>query len=107
MNDNPTPSESPEDLGNTVDGTRTGDGSDARPAAGEQDPGGPGTGGRSAESPEQGSEQGSEPGSEQGSGPTSGHEGADHDRAEQKQVYRTPDQPDHALGGSEGTTDGS
>lgn len=86
-----TPSESPEEFGNTVDGSRAGDGSDARTTPGEQSPGGQSPSDNLAESPEQ----------------PSGHEHADQQRAEQKKVYRTPEQPDHALGGSEGTADGS
>ena len=82
-----TPSEPPQGLGNTVDGTRAGDGSDARTDPGEL--------GADELSPEQ------------GSGQASGHEHADQQRAGQKKVYRSPRQPDHALGGSEGTTDGS
>lgn len=112
MNDHTTPSEPPEDLGNTVDGTRAGDGSAARPPTDEQSPGGPGSEGQGSEG--QGSEGqgpgGQEPGeqgSEQGSEPTSGLGHAEHQRAEQKKVYRTPEQPDHALGGTEGTADGS
>lgn len=82
MNDETTPSESPEGYGNTVDGSRAGDGSSARAASAGQDP-------------------------EPGSARTSGDERADRRRAEQKQVYHAPEPPDHALGGSEGTTDGS
>lgn len=82
-----TPPESTEDLGNTVDGSRAGDGSEVDRTT----PGGQGPSGSLAESPEQ----------------TSGHQHGDHQRAEQKKVYQTPEQTDHALGGSEGTADGS
>lgn len=78
-----TPSESAQGFGNTVDGSRSGDGSDARTTPDEQSLG------------------------EQSSGQASGHEHADQQRAEQKKIYRSPEQPDHALGGSDGTTDGS
>ena len=92
-----TPSESPEDLGNTVDGSRAGDGNeDARTtpgehSSGEHSPGGQGPSDSLAESPEQ----------------PSGRQHGDKQRAEQKKVYQTPEQTDHALGGSEGTADGS
>ena len=55
-NDARVPDESPEELGNTVDGSGAGESSA--------------------------------------------------DRAEQSKVYRTPEQPDHAVGGSDGTADG-
>ncbi|MDV7999819.1 hypothetical protein [Rhodococcus sp. IEGM 1408] len=83
-----TPSDSPEGYGNTVDGSRAGDGSDdARTTPGD----GQSPSDNLAESPEQ---------------PT-GHQHGDQQRAEQKKVYQTPEQTDHALGGSEGTADGS
>lgn len=72
----------PGDYGNTVDGSRPGDG------------GGPGTADRGATV----------------GGDGDGHSAADHherERREPKEVYQTPDaQSDHAVGGTEGTTDG-
>jgi hypothetical protein len=75
-----TQPEPPEDFGNTIDGTRVGDGSDARTDDGDAAP-------RTGGTPEEDRHA--------------------EERAEQKGVYRAPEQPDHALGGTEGTTDGS
>lgn len=97
MNDDSTP-DTPEDLGNTIDGTGAGDGDAVRedkPAAAAEDP----RTTTSAASPQD--QLGGNP-------PSSGTQGASqHDREEQKKVYRTPDQPDdRAVGGPEGTADG-
>lgn len=72
-------SEPAEGYGNTIDGSRAGDGGAARTDAGAA----PRTGG----TPEEDAHA--------------------EERARQKGVYRAPDQPDHALGGTEGTTDGA
>ncbi|AWH96784.1 hypothetical protein [Dietzia psychralcaliphila] len=91
-----TPPETPEDLGNTIDGTRVGDGSATDPASGQGetgiDPDAPGSGGHS---------DGQSVGHGDGSATT-----GTRDLEEQKRIYQTPEQPDHALGGSEGTADG-
>lgn len=91
-----TPPETPEDLGNTIDGTRVGDGSAPDPefeqGAAGIDPDAPGSGGHSDGH-----------GVGQGNGSAASGES---DLEEQKRIYQTPEQPDHALGGSEGTTDG-
>ncbi|WP_216692686.1 hypothetical protein [Dietzia psychralcaliphila] len=91
-----TPPETPEDLGNTIDGTRVGDGSATEPASGQGetgiDPDAPGSGGHS---------DGQSVGHGDGSATT-----GTRDLEEQKRIYQTPEQPDHALGGSEGTADG-
>jgi hypothetical protein len=91
-----TPPETPEDLGNTIDGTRVGDGSAPDRAADQGatgiDPDAPGSGGHS---------DGRSVGNGDGTATTGSR-----DLEEQKRIYRTPEQPDHALGGSEGTADG-
>ncbi|AVZ40660.1 MULTISPECIES: hypothetical protein [unclassified Dietzia] len=88
--------ETPEDLGNTIDGTRVGDGSAPDPATAQDasgiDPDAPGSGGHS---------DGQSVGPGDGTA-TTGSRGLE----EQKRIYQTPEQPDHALGGSEGTADG-
>ena len=95
MNSETAP-EPPEDLGNTIDGTRVGDGSGAGSRSGEPaagiDPDAPGSGGHS---------DGRSVGQAGGEG-NSGESDLD----EQKRIYQTPQQPDHALGGSDGTADG-
>ena len=98
MNDNPTP-DSPEDLGNTIDGTGTGDG-DA--AATRDEPTG------ADEEPRTTSSAASPQDQLGGNPPSSGTQGASHhDREEQKKAYRTPEQSgDRAVGGPEGTADG-
>jgi len=99
MNDDQTP-DSPEDLGNTIDGTGAGDGDAAAETRDEPTgaDGGPQTP-SSAASPQD--QIGGNP-------PSSGTQGASHhDREEQKKVYLTPEQPDdRAVGGPEGTADG-
>ncbi|AWH93342.1 hypothetical protein [Dietzia lutea] len=93
-NDARVPDESPEELGNTVDGSGAGDGSTTR-----------GT-----------DEEGRAPASRPSTAGDTGHASGDEatgasgessaDRAEQSKVYRTPEQPNHAVGGSDGTADG-
>lgn len=91
--------ETPEDLGNTIDGTRVGDGSVPDPATAQDasgiDPDAPGSGGH---------------GDGHGDGQSVGQDGTvttgSRGLEEQKRIYQTPEQPDHALGGSEGTADG-
>lgn len=88
------PEGTPEELGNTVDGSGAGDGSTTRGAA--DDDRAPAS--RPATAGDTGHAAGEAPSG--GSGETSA------DRAEQARVYRTPEQPDHAVGGSDGTADG-
>lgn len=91
------PEESPEELGNTVDGSGAGDGSTTRGADEADSAAGPGR--------DAGSAGGH--GEAAGSGATSGTAGDGAARRdEQKKVYQTPEQPDHAVGGSDGTADG-
>ncbi|HHX85962.1 MAG TPA: hypothetical protein GX694_11680 [Actinomycetales bacterium] len=70
-----------ENYGNTIDGTRVGDGSDAR------------------------TDDAADTGA--ATGGTADEDAHAEERARQKGVYRAPDQPDHALGGTEDTTDGA
>lgn len=91
-----TPPEPTEDLGNTIDGTGTGDGSTTRPVSDDESPErAPYTAGHGSPAP-----------GPDGS-PDAGHHSDPETREEQKRVYQTPEQTDHALGGSEGTADGS
>ncbi|MBM7230917.1 hypothetical protein JTP68_10430 [Dietzia cinnamea] len=93
-NDARVPEESPEELGNTIDGSGAGDGSTTR-----------GT-----------DEEGRAPASRPSTAGGTGHAAGDAatgasgessaDRAEQSKVYRPPEQPNHAVGGSDGTADG-
>lgn len=97
-----TPEATPEELGNTIDGSGAGDGVTSRGA----DPGttDTGTGGPGAGVDPGAGHVGSDAA---GEGATSGAGGdGAAQRAEQKKVYQTPEQPDHAVGGSEGTADG-
>ena len=95
MNDDTTP-DTPEDLGNTVDGSRVGDGDEP----GANDGASHATSASSAASPEGQLAGGS-------ASPSSGGQGVSHhDRDEQKKIYQTPEQPDRAVGGPDGTADG-
>lgn len=95
-----TPDESPGELGNTIDGSGAGDGSTTR-GGDEKD---------FAARPDRaagGASQQQDAGAAAGTGATPGAGG---DRAairdEQKKLYQTPEQPDRAVGGSDGTADG-
>lgn len=91
MTDSPRPEDtahipevSPDELGNTIDGSVAGDGAITR-RTDEADSETEATGSTAATG-------------------TDGGNAAR--REEQKKVYRSPEQPDHAVGGSDGTTDG-
>ena len=91
MTDSPRPQNaahlsevSPDGLGNTIDGSVAGDGAITR------------------RSDEADSEAGAT-GSTAATGTDGGNAAR---REEQKKVYRSPEQPRHAVGGSDGTTDG-
>lgn len=104
------PQESAEDLGNTIDGSGAGDGSTTRGADESDYAAGPDR--VTGDAPRQ------DTAGVTGSGETSGASEAAFDttpgagggrsaqRDEQKKVYQTPDQPDRAVGGSDGTADG-
>ena len=93
------PEVSPDELGNTIDGSVAGDGAFTH-RSDEAD---------SAAEPDRIS-GGATRGHPGGTSSTSAATGTDERHAarreEQKKVYRSPKQPDHAVGGSDGTTDG-
>ncbi len=105
------PEEPPESFGNTIDGSGAGDGSTSR-GGDEADTatGSAATGSAATEPATDRAAGGATPHDSAGAASSAATSGAGGDgaaeRAEQKKVYQTPEQPDHAVGGSDGTADG-
>lgn len=95
------PEEPPESFGNTIDGSGAGDGSTSR-GGDEAD--------TATESAADRAAGGATPHDSAGAASSAATSGVGGDgaaeRAEQKKVYQTPEQPDQAVGGSDGTADG-
>lgn len=100
------PEEPPESFGNTIDGSGAGDGSTSR-GGDEADTA---TGSAATEPAADRAAGGATPHDSAGAASSAATSGAGGDgaaeRAEHKKVYQTPEQPDQAVGGSDGTADG-
>lgn len=97
------PEEPSEALGNTIDGSGAGDGDTTR--GGDEADTDAGSGAATDRAAGGATPHDSAGAASSGSTSGVGGDGAAQ-RDEQKKVYRTPEQPDHAVGGSDGTADG-